>query len=349
LLRYFGEEFAGEECGACDNCLSPRATYDGTLLAQKMLSCVYRIREKSKFSVGLGHVIEVLSGADTERIRKWSHQELSTYGIGREQSRSEWSAIGRELIRLGHLVQRPERFNVLEITEAGLAALKQRERIQLTRPMEKPVAVRPASGAIACDEMLFEQLRTVRKRLADERGVPPYIVFSDVALRQMARSYPTDAAGFMKISGVGDRKLAEFGEVFLKEIAGFLATHPRQIFADNSFERTPLGESRGSKLNGTTLQTLRLFRDGIAPEEIARRRALVPATIYGHLAGAIEAGEALDMDRIFNDTQQREIAGAFARCGYGNLTGVFDVLKGAFDIGQLRLYRAAAQRNAARA
>ncbi len=349
LLRYFGEEFPGPDCGACDNCLAPRDTYDGTLPAQKLLSCVYRIRERSGFGVGLAHVVEVLTGADTEKVRKWGHEQLSTYGIGREQGRAEWSAIGRELIRLGHLVQRAEHFNVLEMTPSGLAALKQRQPITLTRPMARPEPSgsereKHASGAIACDEALFDRLRTLRKRLADERGVPPYIVFSDVALRQMARLYPSDNAGFLRISGVGDKKLAEFGEVFLGEIAGFLATNPRQIYADDSFAAPAPAPSRGSKLTGTVLETLRLFRAGVAPEEIATRRLLVTGTIHGHLATAIEAGEAVDLRRCFSEDAERAIAAAFAKCGFGNLTGVHETLNGAFDIGLLRLFRSAAPR-----
>jgi len=349
LLRYFGEEFGEPNCGACDNCLSPRDTYDGTLLAQKLLSCVYRIREKSGFGVGLGHVVEVLTGADTEKVRKWGHHELTTYGIGREQGRSEWSALGRELIRLGHLVQRAEQFNTLAITPAGLVALKQRQRIMLTRPMEKPEPARSererqASGAIACDEALFERLRALRKRLADERAVPPYIIFSDVALRQMARLYPSSPAQFLRISGVGEKKLAEFGDIFLRDIAEFLAVNPRQIFADDSFAAPAAPSSRGSKLPGTVLETLRLYRAGVAPEEIAKRRLLVSSTIYGHLAAALEAGESVDLRRCFNADHEREMAGAFARSGFGNLTGAHEALGGRVDMGMLRVFRAAAQR-----
>ena len=193
LLAYFGEDWnAGPEtgapnCGACDNCLSPRATFDGTVAAQKFLSCVYRIREKNDFGVGLNHVIEVLTGADTEKIRKWDHARLSTYGIGKERNRSEWSAIGRELVRLGFLRQTPEKFSVLEITSEGRAALREREKITLTKPVTAPETKVRHVGEITCDETLFERLRDLRKRLADERNVPAYIVFSDVALRQMAR------------------------------------------------------------------------------------------------------------------------------------------------------------------
>lgn len=255
LLNYFGETYLGEKtdsndsddeplnCGACDNCLSPRETWDGTIAAQKFLSCVYRIQERSRFSVGINHVVEVLTGADTEKIRKWGHHQLSTYNIGNEHSRAEWAAIGRELVRLGLLRQNPERFNVLELTAEGREALRSRRHIMLTRTVA-PAAKKRNIGEIACDELLFETLRILRKQLADELGVPPYIVFSDVSLRQMARYYPQDEAAFSRISGVGEKKLREFGAAFLDAINRHLGTHPRQIFADDSF--TPVTRTKRS-------------------------------------------------------------------------------------------------------
>jgi ATP-dependent DNA helicase RecQ len=263
LLAYFGEEFGGVSpesgrdalprvqgdrqvgptesinCGACDNCLSPRATFDGTLAAQKFLSCVYRIRENTWFGVGLNHVIEVLTGADTEKVRKWNHEQLSTYGIGTEHSRPEWAAIGRELIRLGHLRQTSGKFSVLELTDDGLAALKQRRKVTLTKPVTAPEPKVHRAGEIACDEVLFDRLRKLRRQLADERNVPAYIVFSDVSLRQMARDYPAGEREFARISGVGEKKLREFGDAFLAEITAHLENNPRQIFADDSFAAPP--------------------------------------------------------------------------------------------------------------
>jgi ATP-dependent DNA helicase RecQ len=260
LLAYFGEEFGAPgtapahsknesshaetvlgapNCGACDNCLSPRATFDGTIAAQKFLSCVYRIRENTRFGVGLNHVVEVLTGADTEKVRKWNHEQLSTYGIGGEHSRPEWAAIGRELIRLGHLRQTSGKFSVLELTNDGLAALKQRRKVTLTKPVTAPEPKVHRTGEIACDEVLFDRLRKLRRQLADERNVPAYIVFSDVALRQMARDYPASEREFARITGVGEKKLREFGDVFLAEIAAYLQTNPRQIFADDSFAAPP--------------------------------------------------------------------------------------------------------------
>ncbi len=241
LLRYFGETFPGGNCGGCDNCLSPRATFDGTQAALKFLSCVFRVAQKSGFGVGLNRIVEILTGADSEEIRRWRHETLSTYGIGGEHSRGEWQAIGRELIRLGYLRQAAEKFSVLELTSEGRAALRDRRTIILTQPVTAPAAPerRARAGEIACDEALFEQLRRLRKRLADERNLPAYIVFSDVALRQMARYYPAGRDEFMRISGVGEKKLAEYGAAFLAEIASYLQTYPRQIFADDSFTSPP--------------------------------------------------------------------------------------------------------------
>jgi ATP-dependent DNA helicase RecQ len=244
LLGYFGESVERESCEGCDNCLSPRQTFDGTIAAQKFLSCIYRIRERSRFGVGLNHVIEVLTGADTEKIRRWGHEQLSTYGIGSEHTRPEWSAIGRELVRLGHLRQTSDKFSVLELTAEGLAALKERRLVTLTKPVSAPEPKAHRAGDIACDEVLFECLARLRKQLADERGLPPHILFSDVTLRQMARDYPANERELARISGVSERKLQEFGRVFLAVISGHLQTQPRQIFAETSFEEPAAPRAR---------------------------------------------------------------------------------------------------------
>src|SRR5207247_10145185 len=198
---YVGEPGSGEVCGGCDNCLAPRETWDGMVAAQKFLSCVYRIREKNGFGVGIQHVVEVLCGADTEKVRKWRHHALSTYGIGQEHSRAEWAAIGRELVRLGCLRQDADRFNIVELTPKGGAALKARQKITLTRPVGAPEPAKQRAGEIGCDEALFEKLRKIRKRLADEQEVPPYIIFSTVELRQMAGLYLLTIATFTRIRG----------------------------------------------------------------------------------------------------------------------------------------------------
>jgi ATP-dependent DNA helicase RecQ len=235
LLEYFGEKFPGDNCGACDNCLEPRETYDGTVVAQKFLSCIYRIRQAGRFGVGANHVIEVLTGADTDKIRRWGHDRISTYGIGKELSRPQWSAVGRELMRLGYVGVDEGEFATLSLTEEGLAILKARTPIPLTKPMELPQARRVTtrrSGEIACDEILFERLRTLRKQIADERSVPAYIIFGDTTLRAMARYYPVNPEQLEGIPGMGEKKRAEFGATFVAAVADYLQNNSRLDFED---------------------------------------------------------------------------------------------------------------------
>jgi ATP-dependent DNA helicase RecQ len=235
LLRYFGEEFPQPSCDGCDNCLNPRETFDGTVHAQKFLSCVHRIYTKHTFGFGLNHVVEVLTGGNTEAIRQREHDQLSTFGIGRDVARGKWQAIGRELLQLGLVAAAPGKFATLQLTETGLAALRERRPITLTTPLDITASKRPKrrSGEIPCDEALFEELRILRRKLADERSVPAYVIFSDVALREMARAYPTTPAAFGRIPGVGQQKLRDFGEPFTVAIVEFLATHSRQHFANS--------------------------------------------------------------------------------------------------------------------
>jgi ATP-dependent DNA helicase RecQ len=184
----------------------------------------------------------VLTGAETEKVTKWDHQSISTYGIGTEHSLVEWRLIGRDLVRLGYLSQSSEKFNVLQVTDEGRRALKNRQPIHLAKSVLKPRGKEPRAekhrlksdrrhvhiGEIVCDEMLFDRLRRLRKKLADDRGVPPYIVFSDVSLRQMARFFPSNEEEFARINGVGERKLKEFSRPFIAEIAAYRRANPTQ-------------------------------------------------------------------------------------------------------------------------
>ena len=244
LLHYFGERYGEANCGSCDNCSAPRETWDGTLAAQKFLSCVWRAREASfhkDASFGLNHYAEVLTGAETERIRKWQHDQLTTYGIGKEHTRPEWTLIGRELLRLGYLRMAGGEFPTVEITNEGVLALKSRTKIALTKlpartksrdetPEARPRTKR--TGDISCDETLFDQLRQLRREIADSRSVPAYIVFGDVTLREMARHYPTTERELGNISGVGSKKLEDFGAPFMDCILKYLRENPRQTFLD---------------------------------------------------------------------------------------------------------------------
>ena len=338
--RYFGEEFDRTNCGGCDNCLTPRETYDGTLAAQKFLSCVYRIREKSGFGV---RPEPRRRSADRRGHRKGAqrgHDQLSTYGIGGETSGTAWQAIGRELMRLGLVEVASGKFATLQLTDDGRAALRERTSITLTKPTEVATKTKTRAGEIPCDEVLFDRLRTVRRTLADERDVPAYVIFSDVALREMARTYPTTRVEFRRIPGVGEQKLKDFAEPFLTAITEYLASNPRKTFAEPIAPPVP----RRPALNDSESETLRRFQDGASIDEIARARGFVRSTIAMHLALAIESGAPLTRDRFFNPAQQEEISAALRAAGPKNLVGARASLGGRYTIDDLRIFRAFAAR-----
>jgi ATP-dependent DNA helicase RecQ len=345
LLEYFGENFPQPRCEGCDNCLHPRETFDGTVHAQKFLSCVYRIHARHGFGFGLGHVVDVLRGADTEAIRQRGHNELSTYGIGGELKRGEWQAIGRELLRLELVECAPGKFATLSLTPAGLEALRKRIPIVLTKQIdiaEKPRKSR--AGAIECDEALFERLRALRRKIADERGVPAYIIFSDASLREMARNYPANSTEFRRIPGVGEQKLKDFGAPFVAEIKNYLAANPRRDFAQTV--SPSLNKQRRQRLNDSQTETLRRFQAGESVEQIARARGFVLSTIYSHLLAAIESGKLAEArGRFFTPAQEKEIATAFLQVSGGTLVDISGLLGGKYEIGLLRIFRALAARS----
>jgi ATP-dependent DNA helicase RecQ len=336
LLRYFGEEFGNNSCDNCDNCLEPRETFDGTIAAQKFISCVHRIQQKSGFAFGMNHIIEVLTGGDTEPIRSREHKELSTYGIGRDIPRAVWQSIGRELTRLGFIAVAPGRFATVELTPAGREALKQRATIVLTKPAEVPEkGKRIRAGEIECDEELFEELRQLRRRLADERDVPAYVIFSDVSLREMARAYPTRLGDFANIPGVGQQKLQAFGQAFVAAVNDFLLSHPRREFKLRSvIKATQL------PLNDSATETVILFRQGKSIDEIARARGVTPGTISGHLATAIQNGEAIARERFFTPEQEEELEKAFRQTDGVALGRIRELLGDRYGYEELRLFRA---------
>jgi ATP-dependent DNA helicase RecQ len=185
---------------------------------------------------------------------------------------------------------------------------------------------------------LFEGLRALRRQLADERGVPAYIIFSDVSLREMAREYPTNSTKFRRIAGVGEQKLKDYSEPFLTEIRKYLATNQRREFSDEVDSSLP---RRQLRLNDSQNDTLQRFQRGETVEQIARARGFVPSTIYGHLLAAIECGKLRQARaRFFTPAQEKEIATAFHQIPSGTLTDISAILRNKYDIGLLRIFRA---------
>ena len=220
LLGYFGERLE-EDCGNCDVCLNPPERFDATVEARKALSCVFRVGQR----FGMGHVIEVLRGSHSQRITSLGHDRLSTYGIGREISPDAWGSIIRQLIHLGYLGQDMGNYSVLRLTAKARPLLKGEESLSLARPRVRIAAARQpvkrGREKLVYDAALFQELRVLRKRLADEQQVPPFVIFGDATLMEMAAYRPLNAGELVRINGVGAHKLGRYGEQFLQVIRTF--------------------------------------------------------------------------------------------------------------------------------
>jgi ATP-dependent DNA helicase RecQ len=355
LLGYFGEKWEGENCGGCDICLEPREPWDATTEAQKLMSCIFRIQKKSGFGTGLRHVIEVLAGADTEKIRAWGHDHLTTYGIGRETPKEVWNVLGRELIRRGWITTSENIYETLTVSDAGREALQQRVPFVLSRIPSAPQATiskvsakvstgirRIRSGDLLCDEPLFGELRILRKRLADEREVPPYVVFGDISLRHMARRYPRTEEDFLSIPGVGAKKLADYGKQFLQLIESWLATHEMRPFPEERSVFQLAAPVREQQILGPShRETLRLFQSGKTAAQIATTRGMSEKTIVQHLVQGVSSGEIKASPRDFYTREEENLIDeAVSRLGMERLAPLHEALGGRISYEKLHLYRA---------
>ncbi|MEW6124450.1 MAG: DNA helicase RecQ [Pseudomonadota bacterium] len=222
MLAYFDEDLP-EPCGNCDTCLEPVRTYDGTERVQKLLSCVYRTGER----FGAGHVVDVLLGSSTDKVAKFGHDALSTFGIGKDVPREDWRAIVRQVVSLGLLKVDVEGHGALGLTAACRPVLRGERRVELkaearTRPARVSGGGRAPRAALEDprDEALYQKLRALRLDLARAQGVPPYVIFHDATLMEIARLRPRSLAAFGDVSGVGEAKLERYGPQFLEAVRG---------------------------------------------------------------------------------------------------------------------------------
>ena len=215
LLNYFGEG-RQQACGNCDVCLDPPRRYDGLVDAQKALSCIYRVGQR----FGMGYVVEVLRGANNQRIRDLGHDKLKIYGEGRDHTTEHWVSVIRQLIHLGVVTQNIAQHSALQLTEAARPYLRAEVPLMLAVP--RVVAIKPRSNQKTFggnyDRKLFAKLRKLRKAIADEENIPPYVVFNDATLIEMAEQMPISASEMLGINGVGTRKLERFGREFMSLI-----------------------------------------------------------------------------------------------------------------------------------
>jgi ATP-dependent DNA helicase RecQ len=333
LLAYFGDQ-REQECGNCDICNDPPRRFDASEPSRKALSCVYRVGER----FGARHVIDVLRGAKVQRIMELRHNELSTYGIGADLSSVEWENIIRQLIHLGYLVQDFTRFGALRLSPAARPVLRGETPVMLGLPrdvakVEEKTRRRSGAGEGA-HRALFDELRSARKKIADAASVPPFVVFSDATLVEMAKSRPTNERELLSVTGVGEHKLRRYGATFLAAIGAYLDRTGASALAPN-------GGDINLTLSDTQRDTYLLYQEGLSLEDISSRRGLKDTTIVLHLEELLTAGLDIDLRRFVATDKIPLIEARLEELGAVNLSALKEGLPESISYSDLRLIRGA--------
>lgn len=337
LLAYLGEVYAQDNCGQCDNCTGIKEVEDVTVAAQKFLSCVYRTEQR----FGAVYVIDVLLGSRAQKILQNNHDQLSTYGIGKDYTKKQWQHLANQFQQVG-LLRRNEHGG-LGLTDKAMPVLKSQEKV-MARMDLMPSASKSKAIDLNYDTALFDELRTYRKQLADEMNVPPYAVFADKALAEMATLFPQTDAGFLTINGVGQHKLKKYGAAFIERIQAYCA--PRDL-ADKTATRqkrtasprSDNGQKKRYEIVGDA------FKNGQSIAALASEWQVKHSTIVAHLSKYMQGGGELtsaDIEGICDLTQAKQdaVLDVFAKEGAEALRPVYEAFDGQVsydDLHKLRL------------
>ncbi|WP_317239071.1 RQC domain-containing protein [Hymenobacter sp. 5516J-16] len=367
LLNYFGETLA-TDCGNCDICRNPPTTFDGTELAQKALSAVVRGRERMSINL----LIDVLRGMRNQAVLSQGLDQIKTYGAGRDLAYLDWYSYIHQMLNDGLLYIAYEEGYALKITELGREVLQGQRTLPMKKfqPAEKAEkaprgrkAAAPAKAApVSREAQLFEALRTLRKRISDEQGVPPYVIFTDSTLQEMATERPINRVAMLSISGVGMKKFETYGDAFIREVlahGGNPAAAAAELdFDDDAVSLDPDDYSTAAKtatrkkeakapkepkeaateVNGTMETTHQLHRMGLSVEAIAQRRDLAVSTVQTHLTTCYAKGLELRIEDFLKPQELAEIQTAQAQLGGSPmLRDLFDHLREQYDYFRLRL------------
>jgi ATP-dependent DNA helicase RecQ len=336
LLTYFGETYADKNCNNCDNCNASVPTLvDITIPAQKFLSCVKRCDE----SFGTAHIVNVLRGSKAEKILAHGHDKLSTYGIGSDLNTKQWMNLSRQLIQLGYLSKDPE-FQTLALTPKAISALKQRTTIMghFMEDENKSDSSKLEEKELTYNHALYFLLREKRKEIANENGVPPYVIFSDKTLIEMCAYYPQSEESLLGIHGVGQAKLSQFGESFLEVIRNFcqkkglseIAKPGQKVSTSIGLRTTHIGDS---------------YNQGNSITQLMEQHQVKANTILKHLEMYVSAGNRLrsddDIESLckISSASRNEVYQVFSEVGSSLLKPVFEKLNGKISYDDLRILR----------
>ncbi|WNJ17947.1 DNA helicase RecQ [Pontibacter sp. G13] len=327
LLGYFGDH-PEKDCGNCDVCQDPPQRFDGTVIAQKALSAVYRLREQ----VGMGMLIDVLRGSAKKEITEKGYHQIKTYGAGADMNIAGWQSAILQLLDQGLLEIAYQDGHSLKLTAQSRSVLFDGKPVQMVRAQDSPQPVaaakriKPKSQKELFQEALFESLRKLRRKLAEEEGRPPYLVFNDASLEDMARKIPTSEPEMRSVSGVGESKWQTYGSVFIDHILGFIQ------------KQSQTGD--GPKLpTGTThLVTYQYYREGKSVDEISQARQIGEGTVIGHLAKLYDEGYPVKVKDLILAEEIAEIQRAKAELGeLQTLKPYYEFLEGTISYGKIKL------------
>jgi ATP-dependent DNA helicase RecQ len=339
LLAYFGEHSTESDCGGCDICSGERVSLDITTQAQMVLSAV--VRSGGRF--GAGHIVDILTGASTKQIRTLRHDMLKTYGVGKGSSKRSWRQVIDELCCLNLLSQSSERFPVLQLTEQALAVLKGEQSVTVLRAPQQTVVEQPVGtiDTAPSNRPLFEHLKDLRRRCAEQRGVPPFVIFSDRSLHEMASRLPLTNQELLEVNGVGAVKLEQFGELFLNCIGTYVAQHP-ECKSDAVAKGSVTIENRVKKtvvMTPTLEQTYALMQQGLDIGAIAAARGFAQSTITDHVEKLVGMGKAVTIDVYIAPHKREQIVALYARINSTLLGDAMTACNGDFTYDELRLVR----------
>ena len=321
LLSYFSEELT-DPCGNCDVCRNPRVTFDGTVLAQKALSAILRTQER----VPMNLLIDILRGSRSQMVLQYGYDKVKTYGAGKDLKFEDWRSYLHQLINIGVIEIAYDQHYALKKGILGDAVLREGRTIDLVRPEDvtKPVVEKTRTRTGQSKDDLYSRLDVLRKAIAGEQNVPPYVIFTDTTLEDMARQRPTTPDGLRNVSGVGERKLLLFGRRFLEIIVEYVRGQAREG-----------GNPRGS----TQVVTLELFEKGMTIEAIAAERQLTTFTIISHLITLKKAGYNLQLEALIDPRERAEIEQAIRQVGVENNTvkPIFEHFDGLYSYDAIRI------------
>ncbi len=324
LLSYFGED-QKDKCGNCDICRNPPQYFDGTELAQKALSAIARVQEK----LGMNLVIDILRGSGRQEIFDKEYHKIKTYGAGRELSYVDWRQYFEQFLNQGLIEVAHEAFGQLRLTPAGKEVLFKGRKVELVQAQvlrdKKAKAPKLPTKGEQLRDGLFQDLKKLRLEIARANGLPPYVVFTDKTLEEMAEKKPLTDEDLRQVSGVGERKLQLYGNQFLELIRSFVLEKKGEGF---------------SVAGATFLESFDLFRKGFTPEEIARQREITVSRVYDHLVHFMEKGENVELERLIRPNEIERIVSAARRLEgeeAGKLKPVFDALGGEVPYHKIRL------------